>query len=421
MSAASAARRTDPDLEVVVLEATGHVAYGMCGLPYYLSGAVDKADELLAYPPGHFGAARGIDVRTYARAVDIDPVGRWVTYQHEGRTHRLSYSALVVTAGAAPVLVPLPAVADDRLFTIRTLEDAVALRGLLDAGRLGRVLVVGAGYIGLEMAEALHARGCDVTVVERLDRVLPTLDPELSLLVEAHVREHVDLRLSTAAADACEPVPDAAVVCVGVRPAGGLVAQAGAETGPSGALVVDEAMATTLDGIWAAGDCIAPLHRVTGAPAFVARGTTANKTGRVAGTAAAGGRARFEGIVGTAVVKVFDLEVARTGLTLDEATAAGLRARATDIVHRSRAKYYPGSQELHVRLVHEPEGRLLGAQLVGREGAVGRIDVVACALTAGMSVADLGALDLAYAPPFAPVYDPLIIAAQAAVRGRGAA
>jgi NADPH-dependent 2,4-dienoyl-CoA reductase/sulfur reductase-like enzyme len=416
MSAASAARRTDPDLEVVVLEATGDIAYGLCGLPYYLSGVVPEADDLFAYPADHFTRERGIDVRRHARAVDLDPAGRFVTYQRDGRTERIAYSRLVVTAGAAPVRIPVPDLDAGRVHTVRTLEEAIALRRELDTGQVRRALVVGAGYIGLEMAEALAARGCAVTVVERLDQVLPNLDPEPAAVVEAHVREHVDLRLGTDLAAAGLSAPDLAVVCVGIRPAATIAAAAGARTGPAGALLVDARMATNLDDVWAAGDCIAPLHRVTGAPAYVPLGTTANKTGRVAGTVAAGGEATFEGIVGTAVVKVFELEVARTGLTLAEARAAGLDARATDVVHRSRAKYYPGSEKLRVRLVHEAGGRLLGAQLVGREGAATRIDVVAALLHGGQGVHDLARLDLSYAPPYSPVYDPLLIAAQSAER-----
>jgi NADPH-dependent 2,4-dienoyl-CoA reductase/sulfur reductase-like enzyme len=416
MSAASAARRTCPQLDVVVLEATSHIAYGLCGLPYYLSGVVATADDLFAYPQDRFTKNRGIDVRTAAWATELDAEGRWVQYRQGDRTHRISYSSLVLTAGASPVQVPLAAIGADRTFAVRTLEEAIALRGLLDAGKVGSALVVGAGYIGLEMAEALVARGCSVTVVERLDQVLPTLDREPAAVVEEHVRQHVDLRLGTDATAPGLSGFDLAVVSVGVRPAATLAAGAGAETGPAGALVVDEAMRTSVPGVWAAGDCIAPLHQVTGKPAYVPLGTTANKTGRVAGIVAAGGAASFAGIVGTAVVKVFDLEVARTGLTLVEAAAAGLPAVATDVVHRSRAKYYPGGSPLHVRLVHEPGGRLLGAQMIGCEGAAQRIDVLATALLAGLSVRDLAALDLAYAPPYSPVYDPILVAAESAVR-----
>ena len=416
MSAASAARRVDAGLEVVVLESTGYAAYGMCGLPYYLAGFVDRADDLLAYPATYFAQRRKIDVRYHAEAVELDHVGRLVSFRQGGRMHRLGYSELVVTTGAGPQTLPVPGVPDDRVFTIRTLEAAITLRSLLDAGRVGSALVVGAGYIGLEMAEALAHRGCAVTVIDRLDRVLTTMDPELGALVEAETRQHVELRLGTTLAQVGDRDFDVVVVATGVRPAVTVATRAGARTGPAGALLVDQRMRTSLAGVWAAGDCVAPYHRVLGAPAFVPLGTTANKTGRVAGTVAAGGDAVFEGIVGTAVVKVFDLEVARTGLSLAEALAAGLPARASDVVHRSRAKYYPGSAPLHVRLVHTDDGVLLGAALVGREGAAKRVDVVAAALHAGLSVADLGNLDLSYAPPYSPVYDPLLIAAQAAGR-----
>lgn len=412
MSAASAARRVDPALEIVVLETGAYVAYGVCGLPYYLSRVVEHAEDLLAHPPAYFAEHRGLDLRTRARAVDLDPERRVLRYTRDGEQHDLGYTALVVAAGGAPTVPSLPG-PPRPTFTVRTLADAIALRALLDTGEVRSALVVGAGYIGLEMAEALHARGCAVTVVERLGRVLTTLDAEVAARVEEHVREHVDLRLGFAGEP---PAADVVVLATGVAPAGSIAADAGAVTGARGALLVDDRMRTSLPGVWAAGDCIAPIHRVLGVPAFVPLGPAANKTGRVAGTVAAGGDATFDGIVGTAVVKVFDLEVAHTGLTLEQAGAAGLAAVATDVVGRSRAKYYPGSTPVHVRLVHEPGGRLLGAQLVGREGAATRIDVVATALHAGLTVADLAALDLAYAPPYAPVYDPLILAAQAALR-----
>jgi CoA-dependent NAD(P)H sulfur oxidoreductase len=417
MSAASAARRADPALEIVVLEASGHVAYGLCGIPYYLAGLVERAEDLVAHPITEFTDRRRIDVRLHAEALSIDPRRRTVSVRRGGRIRDLGYDALVVAAGGAPGRVPLPGVPADRVFTVRTLEDAMTLRFLLDAGRIGRALIVGAGYVGLEAAEAFAARGCAVTVVEKLDRVLSTLDADVAAPLEAHVREHVDLRLSADVSDVLAQVrPDVVVLATGVRPVTTVAAAAGARTGPNGALLTDERMRTSLPGVWAAGDCIAPHHRVLDAPAFVPLGPAANRTGRVAGTVAAGGDAAFDGVVGTAVVKVFDFEVARTGLTLAQARDAGFDAVATDVTHRSRAKYYPGSELLHVRLVHERGGRLFGAQLVGKEGAAKRVDVVAALLHSGLGVADLGALDLSYAPPYSPVYDPLLVAAQAAER-----
>ncbi len=418
MSAASAARRVDPALEIVVLEATGYAAAGLCGLPYHLAGLVERPDDLVAYPPAYFRDHRGLDLRLYTEAVGIDVEQGVVHYRDGDEAGQVGFSSLVVAAGGFPAAVALPGLGDRPCFTVRTVADTIALRTLVEAGAVSRALVVGAGYIGLETAEALHARGVRVTVAERLDRVLPTtVDPPAAAVVEQHVREHVDLVLGAdTTALVADRDPDVVVVCTGVRPSAGVAVAAGARTGPGGALLTDDRMRTSLPGVWAAGDCIAPHHRVLGAPAFVPLGPAANKTGRVAGTVAAGGDARFAGVVGTAVVKVFDLEVARTGLTLTEARAAGLAARATDVVSRSRAKYYPGVTPLDVRLVHETGGRLLGAQLVGTEGAAKRIDVVAAALHTGLSVDDLADLDLSYAPPYAPVYDPLLMAAQAAQR-----
>lgn len=418
MSAASAARRVDPDLPIVVLEATGFAGYGLCGLPYHLSGVVGAASDLISYSAAFFRERRRLDLRLGATATEIDLGRREVVYSCGGRTERQGFTNLVVAAGGRATVPPIAGLEGRRVFTVRTMEDTVALRELLDTGAVDTAVVVGAGYIGLETAEALHARGVRVTVVERLPRVLPTVDEPIAALVEEHVREHVDLRLSTDANTALADVdPDVVVVCAGVRPAGGIAAAAGARTEAGGALAVDDHMRTSLPGIFAAGDCIAPMHRVLGRPAYVPLGPAANRTGRVAGTVAAGGEASFAGVVGTAVVKVFDLEVARTGLTLAEAHTEGVAATATDVVHKSRAKYYPGAVPLHVRLVHTEGGRLLGAQLVGREGAAKRVDVIATALYAGLDVDDLASLDLSYAPPYSPVYDPLLVAAQAAQRG----
>ena len=449
MSAASAARRADPDLDVVVCEAGGFAAYGMCGIPYYLGGMVAEPENLLAYPPATFREKRHIDLRLHTRVTGIDP-GTHQVHLAAGQRgapslespslespspeslglESLDYDALVVASGANPVRPPVPGLDERRVFTIRSLDEAIELRQLLDSGTVRHAVVVGAGYIGLETAEALVSAGLDVDVVEALPRVLATVDEPVAALVQAelerHTRLHLGARLEAvdgaagsgliAVVDGTEIATDLVVIAVGVRPATDLLIEAGAGHLPDRSVVVDEGMRTSLPDVYAAGDAVALPHLVLGRPAWVPLGPAANKTGRVAGTVAAGGSASFKGIVGTVAVKVFDLEVASTGLGLAEARAAGLDAVATDEVSRSRAKYYPGSSPLHVRLVHTREGRLLGGQFAGREGAAKRVDVLATALYAGLTVADLAALDLSYAPPFAPVYDPVLAAAIKAAR-----
>ena len=431
MSAASAARRVDPGLDVVVLEAGGYAAYGMCGLPYYIAGVVPEAEDLLAYPPAFFREKRGIDLRLGVRAVALDPDRHTLAYEDTtGAGGELGYDRLVVAAGGAPVVPPLPGLGHPRVLTVRTLEDAITMRRLLDDGVVRRALVVGGGYIGLEMAEALAERDVAVSLVEMLPRLMPTIDEPMAAMVEDETRAHkIDLHLESGLKEVRETAAgleavlddatvdvDLVVVAVGVRAASSVAAVAGAATGPGGGLLVDEQMRTSLPDVFAAGDCIAPHHIVLGRPAFVPLGPAANKAGRVAGTVAAGGSARFKGVVGTAVVKVFDLAVARTGLTLAEAQAEGLDAVATDTTGKSRAKYYPGTAPVAVRLVHERGGRLLGAQMAGRDGVAKRIDVLATALHCGLDIEGLGDLDLSYAPPYAPVYEPVLLAAQAAAR-----
>ena len=434
MSAASAARRVAPALDVLVCEAGGFAAYGMCGIPYFLGGTVEDAESLLAHPPAEFREKRGIDLRLRTRVTRIDPDARQVHLSGDGDSGPVGYDALVVASGADPVRPPVPGLEGPRVFTIRSLDEAIELRRLLDTGTVRRAIVVGAGYIGLETAEALVCAGAEVEVLEALPRVLGTVDEPIAELAQAELARHTGLRLGTrlaevraaaqdgaaghgassaltAVVDGAEIAADLVVVATGIRPATDLLVRAGARHLPDRSVVVDSGMRTSLPGVFAAGDSVALPHLVLGGPAWVPLGPAANKTGRVAGTVAAGGTASFAGIVGTAVVKVFDLEVARTGLTLTEARAAGVAAAATDVVSRSRAKYYPGTQPLHVRLVHAPDGRLLGGQMAGREGAAKRIDVLAAALHARFTVTDLATLDLSYAPPFAPVYDPVLAAA----------
>lgn len=421
MSAASAARRTDPELAITVLESGPFPSYGVCGIPYYLSGVVPDAQSLVSYPAEVFRMRRRIDLRLETPVDSIDLLGQEVT---TAAGEVIEFDRLVFALGARPIVPSIPGVDHPRVVTIRRLDEAIALRAIL--GEIRRAVVVGAGYIGLEMAESLCASGIQVTVVDRLPRVMSTLDADVAAIVEQEVSQHADLILSSALVaihsrgdeltvelEDRSIDTDLVVLALGVRPHTELIAgQAQMTTG--GALIVDSTMQTSVPCVFAAGDCVALEHRVLRAPAYVPLGPAANKTGRVAGTVVAGGSATFGGIVGTAVVKVFDLTVAHTGLTLSEARAAGLSAIATDITAKSRAKYYPGTEPLRVRLVHTAVGQLLGAQLVGRDGVAQRIDIIATALHAGMTVDDLASLDLAYAPPFSPVYDPITQAAAAA-------
>jgi len=431
MSAASAARRTDPNLEIVVAEATGYASWGLCGIPYYIAGTVHDHEDLISIRPERFREERRIDLRLHTAATGIDPTDRTVRLRTPDGESTLTYDRLVIAAGASPVVPPLPGVDHERVFVIRAMEEVIRLRRLIDAGQVRRCVVVGAGYIGLEMADALVERDCSVTVVEMLERVMTNLDPSMSSLVEQVVHRHVDLLLSSGLVsmsagddglvctlgDGRRVDADAVVLAVGVQPTSTIAARAGAEMTTKGALVVDGHMRTTLPGVFAAGDVIAAPHRLLAEPTFVPLAPTANKTGRVAGTVAAGGEARFEGIVGTAVAKVFELTVARTGLTLAEATDAGLEAMATNTRAASRARYYPGTKPTDTRLVYRGDGRLLGAQMVSEDPAAAkRIDVVAAALHGGFGVTDLADLDLSYAPPYAPVYDPLLRVAHAAAR-----
>jgi NADPH-dependent 2,4-dienoyl-CoA reductase/sulfur reductase-like enzyme len=432
LSAALRARRLDPDLEITVFERTGYCAYSACGLPYLVAGVVREPMALVARTPEDL-RARGVQVRVRHEVEALDLEGRRVLVRTpDGLRRSHSFDVLMLATGGAP-RTPFPGTGLAGVHTLRTVEDALAIcRHISDGAR--RAVIVGGGYIGLEAAEALVARGLSVTLVEALDHVLPLVDPEVATLVEAEVGRHGvrvvtgspcvgvegDGRVRGVATPAGVLPADLVVIGAGVSPESELAAEAGLRLGVRGAVAVDREMRTSVPGVFAGGDCAEAHHLVLGAPAYVPLGTTATKQGRVAGAAIAGRPEAFAGIVGTAVVKVFDLEVGRVGLTLAEARGAGFDAVAAEVVHRSRARYYPGGGSIRVRVVAERgTGRLLGAQLLGVEGVAKRLDVLATALSAGMDVERVASLDLSYAPPFAPVWDPVALAAREAARMAG--
>jgi NADPH-dependent 2,4-dienoyl-CoA reductase/sulfur reductase-like enzyme len=441
MSAAALARRRDPELEVTCFERGEYTSYAACGIPYFVAGLVDAADDLVARSPEQH-RANGIDMRIRHEVVGIDVARRTV------RVHRLdagsvsdeSFDQLVVATGAIPLRPPLPGIDARGIFGVQTLADGIAVHAAVDAlgvaeGTPRRAVVVGGGYVGLELAEALVIRGVDVTLVDAAPQPMTTLDPDMGALVADALRSvGVTLELETAVAgfevagghvtgvrtERGVLPTDLVVLGLGVRPNVELAADAGIEIGPARGIVVDDHQRTSAPGVFAAGDCVETNHRVSGHKVAIALGTHANKQGRVVGINVSGGDATFPGVIGTAISKICKYEVARTGLGEQEAVEAGFDAIAVTIDATTRAGYYPGAAPIRVKLVAERgTGRVLGGQIVGEEGAAKRIDVLATAIWNSMSAADLSSVDLAYAPPFSPVWDPVLIAARKAAEAAG--
>jgi NADPH-dependent 2,4-dienoyl-CoA reductase/sulfur reductase-like enzyme len=426
MAAASQARRLDPTLEIVALERGRYTSYSACGIPYVVGGEVaGGVDDLVVRTPHQFRNEHRIDVRIRheAMAVDLDAGTVEVRNHEHGRTFTLGFDRLHLAMGARPVRPDLPGIDLPLVHGVQTLDDADHLLGHARAVGCKRVVVVGGGYIGLEMAEAFARRGTDVTMVEAGEQVMATLDPDVGALVSEAVRGHgIELRLGESVTGFDDGAvltaggsieADLVVLGLGVVPNAELAAAAGLRTGPKGSVSVDRRQRTSHEAVYAAGDCCESFHLVSRQPVHIALGTVANKQGRVAGINLGGGYATFPGVLGTAVTKVCNTEVGRTGLSEREAEAAGFGFVATTATSTTRAGYLPDAHPITVKLVAERgTGRLLGGQIVGREGAAKRIDVVAMALHAEASAADLLDADLGYAPPFGPLWDPVAVAAR---------
>ncbi|HGY57347.1 MAG TPA: CoA-disulfide reductase [Caldithrix abyssi] len=434
MSAASRIRRNLPEAEIIVFEESGDVSYGACGLPYYISNDIPESERLIAISADDFRQKRNIDVRLHHRAVSFDPRKKTIELYSstENNQEQISYDKLIIATGARSVKPPIDGIDLDNVFTLRTLQDGIRIKDSLDAKNHKNAIIVGGGYIGLEMAEALHKHGLKVTVVEMLDRLMPNVDTDISALVEEELHSKGCAVYKSNAVEeimggsAVERVrlsdgtvlpADILVIAAGVKPNVEFALSGGVQLGGTGAIAVSSTMRTNVHNVFAAGDCAEAKNLVTGKNDYIPLGTTANKQGRIAGDNASGKASKFAGIVGTAAVKVFDLEIARTGIC--SATAKKLYPSAQSILikSKSRAGYYPNPQKITVKLIFRPEdGRLLGAQMAGGEGVAKRIDVLATALHQRMSVQDIVELDLSYAPPFAPVWDPILVAANQATK-----
>ena len=423
-SVGAKARRNDEAMEVVVYERDEDISYSGCGLPYLIGGQVQDSAELTPRDPAWFADRYRIDIRTRHEVLAVDREARTLQVRNlaTGEESTDSYDTLVLATGARSVVPAVPGTDLAGVFTLRNVRDGVAIRRWLDGRRPRSAVVVGSGFIGLEVTEQLAERGLAVTLVERLPQVLPALDADMAFRVEEALTGHgVSVRVGAGVTaitgtDAAASVTldsgeqldaDLVVLAVGVRANVELAAQLGADLGPSGAIRVDASMRTSVPDVFAVGDCAESFSVITGASLWRPLGSTANKMGRIAGDVISGGTLAHRGILGTGILRVFELAVAYTGLTEDEARAQGFDVVVLHNLKPSHASYLGGRQIVVKAVADRASGRLLGAQAIGAEGVDKRIDVLATAITFGATAADLFHLDLAYSPPFATTKDPV--------------
>ncbi len=427
MSAAARARRLDELAEIVVLERSNHVSFANCGLPYHIGGVIKERDDLLLQTPQSLRMSMNLDVRVghEVRGIDRQRHTIHVVELGSGREYDESYDKLVLAPGAMPIRPALPGIDHPRVLVLRNIEDMDAIKALVDGGARSAV-VIGGGYIGVEMAESLRERGLAVDLVEMADQIIPPLDREMARDLEGHMADHgVKLRLGLAAAsfrdvdgriaveltDATTLSANFAVLAAGVRPDAALARSAGLELGSRGGIKVDAHMRTSDPDIYAAGDAVEVVDTVMGIPSLIPLAGPANRQGRIAGENICGRDTVYGSTQGTSIVKVFDMTGGGTGASEKALRKAG-RSYLKVYLHPSgHAGYYPGSAQMHIKVLFEPgTGKLLGAQVVGFDGVDKRIDVFATAIRAGMTIHDLEGLELAYAPPYASAKDPVNMA-----------
>ena len=424
-TAAARARRISESAEITMIERGPYISYANCGLAYYIAQEIQKRSKLLLQTPEGFDSRYGVKVLVETEALQIDRGGRRVRIKGPGGESWMPYDSLILALGGTPVVPQVPGVDAPHVFKLWNVPDADRIQAFLEEKKPGTAVIIGAGFIGIEMAEAFVRRGIDTTVVELLPQVMSTMDPELGGLVAARLRRHGVKVITGIGMKAVHPaaaeveladgrhLPAAIVLLsVGVKPELALARDAGLSIGAAGALVVDKHLRTSDPHIWAAGDMIEVVHKVTGRSTRVPLAGPANRQGRIAASNAMGMEMPYGGAAGSNVVKVFDATVASTGLSENAARAAGFDVGASIVVKDHHAGYYPGAKELVLKLVYDRKSaRLLGAQAFGEEGVEKRIDAAAVALQGKLTLHDLAEMDLAYSPPYSSANDPLNLAA----------
>jgi NADPH-dependent 2,4-dienoyl-CoA reductase/sulfur reductase-like enzyme/peroxiredoxin family protein/rhodanese-related sulfurtransferase/TusA-related sulfurtransferase len=438
-TAATRLRRLDESANIILIERGGHVSFANCGLPYHVGGVIKRRDSLLMATPEVLAGNYQIDVRVHQEVTAIDPEAHRVTVRvlSSDTEYQLDYDKLILSPGASPVVPPLPGLDLEGVYTLRSIPDMDAIMARVTQGSTKDALVVGGGFIGLEMAENLHARGLNVSLVEMLPQVMATIDPDMAAMVHRELRRQNvrlglgdglqsitrsdDGRLKVNLASGRSAEADLVILSIGVRPESSLAREAGLELGPRGHIVVDDQMHTSDPDILAIGDAIQVKDPVTGRLTAVALAGPANRQARIAADVIAGRPSAYRGTIGSAIVKVFDLVIASTGASSRSLEQAGIPFVTSVTQSYDHASYYPGGTYQTIKIIYSPEdGRLLGAQAVGINGIDRTIDVIATALTNRMTVYDLEHLELVYAPPYGAAKDPVNVAGYvAAGRLRG--
>ena len=427
-TAAARIRRLDEQAEIVVFERSGYISYANCGLPYYIGGVIEDAEELTLQTPESFFARFRVQMKVLHEVTAIHPDRKTVsvTNLQTGERFEESYDKLLLSPGAKPTQPRFPGADSDRLFTLRTVEDTLRIRAYIDEHHPRSAVLAGGGFIGLELAENLRELGMDVTIVQKPMHLMTPFDADMAALIHGEMRQHgVKLALGHTVEgfaqrdggmdvllqDAAPLHADMVILAIGVTPDTGLAKDAGLELGVRGSIAVSDRMETSVPDIYAVGDAVQVRHFVTGQDALIALAGPANKQGRIAADNICGGDSRYTGSQGSSVLKVFDMTAALTGLNETQAAAAGFDADSVILSPMSHAGYYPGGRVMTMKVIFEKETyRLLGAQIVGFEGVDKRIDVLATAIRAGMKATELKDLELAYAPPYSSAKDPVNMA-----------
>jgi NADPH-dependent 2,4-dienoyl-CoA reductase/sulfur reductase-like enzyme len=427
MSAASRAKRNLPDLEVTVLEKTSDVSYSACGMPYNIAEPDREMDDLVVRHAHVFKEKQGIDLRTGHRVERIDRISKTVTGKNQqGEEFKITYEKLLIATGASPIMPELPGFDLPGVVALKSLEDGRTIKDFIHSQDVKKVIIIGMGYIALEMCEALHARNIEVSMVKTRPVFIPWMNQEMASVVKEEVEahgvtihagheiKHIEKTNNTLKV-ICDDLTlegQMVLVAVGVKPNSELAVDAGLDLGPSNSIAVDRSIRTSDEEIYSAGDCADAFHVVTGQKTWIPLALRANRAGWAVADNLTGKRIELQGVAGTAVFKVFDMQVARTGLSVAEAEKFEFEPVEIMIKARSRAHAHPGTLSIWVEMVGDKKtGKLVGAQLVGKEGAAHRVNALAVALHKKMTVEEFSQCDLAYAPPFSPTWDPMLTAA----------